>query len=205
MKSNRDNQALAQGTLMAEVFGFRVPTSSYYLHRGHTWAVPEGSGRVRVGLDDFSQKILGPADELKFPEVGKVYYQDHVCMALLREGHRAAVEAPVDGVIEAVNPLVRQKPSLIHEDPYGEGWLFTVTPNNLQRNLENLFFGEDNVTWIEQESQRLFYIMSNSAGATLPSGGAVIDDVFGHYPQLGWRRLVKEFLLTNLTKEWKKK
>ena len=126
-------------------------------------------------------------------------------MALLREGYKASIETPVDGTIEAINPKVRQRPGLIHDDPYGEGWLFRVKPTNLQQNLENLFYGESSVTWIEQESQRLFYLMNNTIGATLPSGGAILDDVYGHYPQLGWRRLIKEFLLTNLTQNWKKR
>lgn len=190
---------------ITEVFGFQVPTSIYYLHRGHTWAVVEDSGQVRVGLDAFSQKILGPADAVKLPEISNMYFQDHVCMALVREGHKASVEAPLDGSIEAINPKVWQRPGLIHEDPYGEGWLFKVKPTNLQQNLENLFYGESNVTWIEQEAQRLLYIMDTTVGATLPSGGALLDDVYGHYPQLGWRRLVKEFLLTSLTRDWKKR
>ncbi len=38
----------------------------------------------------------------------------------------------MDGAIEAINPKVRQNPSLIHDDPYGEGWLFLVKPNNLR-------------------------------------------------------------------------
>jgi len=190
---------------MAEVFGFQVPTKNYFLHRRHAWAVLEDSGKVRVGMDDFSQKILGPADELKLPEVGKVYYQDHVCMALLRQGHKASVVAPVDGTIEAVNPKVLQNPSLIHDDPYGEGWMFLVNPTNLKQNMENLFSGQANVAWIDQESHRLLNLMDTTVGATLPSGGTVIDDVYGNYPKLGWRRLVGEFLLTDLTKTWKKR
>lgn len=201
--NNINSQARSLRPQAVEVFGFQVPTSIYYLHRGHTWAVLEDNGQVRVGMDAFSQKIMGPADALKLPEIGKVYYQDHVCMALVREGYKASVEAPLDGTVEAINPKVCQRPGLIHEDPYGEGWLFTVKPTNLERNLENLFYGESNVTWIEQESQRLLYIMNSTVGVTLPSGGALLDDVYGHYPQVGWRRLVKEFLLTNLTKNWK--
>jgi glycine cleavage system H protein len=77
---------------------------------------------MRVGLDDFSQKILGPADEIKLPEVGKVYYQDHLCLVLFREGRKASFEAPLEGTIEAVTPKVRTNPSLIHDDPYGGGW-----------------------------------------------------------------------------------
>ena len=53
-----------------EVFGFRVPTTSY-LHRGHTWARLENGGRVRIGLDDFSQKLLGPAEEMQLPDLGQ--------------------------------------------------------------------------------------------------------------------------------------
>lgn len=189
---------------VVEVFGFQVPVN-YYLHRGHTWAVLEDSGEVRVGMDHFSQKILGPADEVKLPEVGKAYYQDHVCMALVRQGNKASVEAPVDGTISAVNPKLRQQPSLVHKDPYGEGWLFKIKPTNLKSNLGKLFAGESNAAWIDQESHRLLNLMKSTAGVTLPDGGAVVDDVFGEFPQLGWRPLVREFLLPNLTRGWGKR
>ncbi len=61
---------------MEEVFGFQVPIENYYLHRSHAWATLQDDGLVRVGLDDFSQKLLGQADEIRLPEIGKVYYQD---------------------------------------------------------------------------------------------------------------------------------
>src|SRR5664280_2249920 len=197
---------------MKDVFGFQVPIENYYLHRGHAWAVLEGADRVRVGLDDFSQKLLGPADEVRLPEIGKVYYQDHLCMALFRQGKKASFEAPVDGAIEAINPKVRQNPSLIHDDPYGEGWLFMVKPTNLQRSLENLVHGEANATWIDEESHRLLHLMESTAGATLPTGGAIIDDFYGNFPEIGWRPLVQEFFLRHLTTrgfipqvKWKKR
>jgi glycine cleavage system H lipoate-binding protein len=190
---------------MVEVFGFQVPTETYYLHRGHTWAIVEKENQVRVGLDDFSQKILGPAEELEMPEVGKAYYQDHVCMALVRQGQKASFVAPVDGIIAEVNPRVSQSPRLIHDDPYAEGWLFLMQPTNLKPNLANLFFGQSNAAWIDKESHRLLNLMETTVGVTLPSGGAVIDDVYGHFPNLGWRRLMKEFFLQNLTKTWKKR
>ena len=204
--SNQNNAAKVQREAppsraqMKEVFGFQVPTSNYYLHRGHAWAVVESDNQVRVGLDDFSQKLLGPAEELRLPEVGKVYYQDHLCLAVFRQGRKASFEAPVDGVIEAINPKVRQNPRLIHDDPYGEGWLFLVKPNNLQRNLNNLLSGEMNTAWIDHEAHRLLNLMDTTAGVTLPDGGDVVDDVFGHYPELGWKPLVQEFFLQNLTK-----
>lgn len=188
-----------------EVFGFQVPTCDYYLHRGHAWAVLEDTGQARVGLDAFSQKILGPADEVKLPEIGKTYYQDHICLALVRKGKKASFLAPVDGVITEVNPKVRLNPGLIYADPYGEGWLFRVMPINLPRNLDNLSHGETNAAWIDAESHRLINLLESEVGVTVPDGGTFIDDIFGHYPQLGWRPLVQEFFLTSLTREWKKR
>jgi hypothetical protein len=51
----------------------------------------------------------------------------------------------------------------------------------------------------------LLFIMEGTVGATLPSGGEVVDDVYGQFPNVGWRRLVKEFLLTNVTRDWRKR
>jgi glycine cleavage system H lipoate-binding protein len=188
-----------------EAFGIKAPPSNYYLHRGHAWAALEDSGEVRVGLDGFSQKLLGPADALKLPAVGTTFYQDHICMAVIKKDNKASFEAPVDGIITEVNPKVCQNPRLVHDDPYGEGWLFKVKPTNLQHNLANLFSGEKNAAWIGKESCRLLNFMDTAVGVTLPSGGAIVDDVYSHYPQLGWRRLTKEFFLTDVTRHWKKR
>ena len=109
---NQKNQELSSGMQLADVFGFQVPTRDYYLHHGHAWAAPEDTGMVRVGMDDFSQKVLGPADDLKVPEVGKPYYQDHICMSMIKQGQKASFLAPVDGMITEVNSKVREKPQL---------------------------------------------------------------------------------------------
>ncbi len=204
-QGEREDFTPASSAQMTEVFGFRVPVTDYYLHPGHAWVLPESDDRVRVGLDDFSQKIIGPAEDLRLPDIGKAYYQDHICMSLIRQGHKAPFLAPVDGVIEAVNQEVLQQPRLIHDDPYQAGWLFVVKPNNLPRNLANLFSGEGNARWIDQESHRLLSFMETTTGVTLPDGGAIIDDVYGHYPELGWRPLVQDFFLPILTKSWMKR
>ena len=178
-----------------EVYGFGVPTS-LYLHQGHSWVALETCGRVRIGLDDFSQKVLGPADEMRLPAPGEEFQRDRVGLHLVRQGKEAAVLAPLDGVVEVVNPRVRQRPGLAHDDPYGEGWLCVVTPTNLKSDLEKLLFGQRNAAWIENEAHKLLGMLESAAGVTLPSGGIIIDDIYGHYPKLGWRRLVQEFLRT---------
>lgn len=180
---------------LQEVFGVKVPVNAY-LHQGHAWVIPENAGRLRLGLDDFSQKVFGPADEFKLPKIGQTCSQNGIGLALARQGRKAAVLAPVDGIIEAVNPEVRKHPRVVHDYPYEDGWLLVITPTNLKPNLENLLFGEKNVAWINFETHRLLEMLQSTAGVTLPDGGALVDDVFGHFPQLDWRKLAREFLRT---------
>ena len=180
---------------ITEVFGFKAPTS-IYLNRSHTWVAMEACGRVRLGLDDFIQKVLGPADAIKLPAAGVTWQRGQVGLTLVRKGKEAPVPAPLDGVVEVVNSKIRQRAALAHDDPYGEGWLCVVTPTNLQPDLEKLLFGRRNAAWIENETHKLLGMMESSAGATLNTGGTVIGDIFGTHPQLGWENLVREFLRT---------
>jgi glycine cleavage system H protein len=38
------------------------------------------------------------------------------------------VFSPIDGAIVDRNPLVDERPELVNEQPYGDGWLVLVTP-----------------------------------------------------------------------------
>ena len=178
---------------LEEVFGIKIPTSRY-LHRGHTWLALESGNRIRIGMDDFSQKVLGASDDIKLPVIGQEIRRDKVGLALFRQGASAGVLAPVVGIIEEVNAKVLKRPGLTHDDPYGEGWMMLVAPTNLRPDLDNLLWGEDSTAWIEEETTRLLSMMEPAVGATLQAGGSLIDDVYGQCPELGWDRLVKEFL-----------
>ena len=178
-----------------EVFGIQVPTSNF-LHCGHTWVALENAGRVRLGLDHFSQKVLGPATKINLGKIGQQIKTNEPFLTLSRQRKKAEVLAPLDGVIVAVNPKVQERPEVVHDDPYGEGWLALVTPMNLKGDLEKMLFGQCNIAWIESETHRLMQMLKAATGATLPSGGTLIDDVFGNCPKLGWKRLVHEFLHT---------
>ncbi len=178
---------------LEEVFGIKVPTSRY-LHLGHTWVALESGGRVRIGMDDFSQKLLGSSEEIQMPVIGEEIRREKTALALLRRNERAGVLAPVAGVIEEVNPQILKRPGLIHDDPYGEGWMMLVAAINLRPDLDTLISGEGSAAWIEEETSRLLGMLEPSVGATLQAGGSLIDDVYGQCPELGWDRLVKEFL-----------
>jgi hypothetical protein len=102
----------------------------------------------------------------------------------------------VSGTVVAVNHKVLDHPHLSAQQPYTDGWLLVVEPDKLKANLKNLFFGEEVDGWVKGEANRLHELVMAEHGPMAATGGEPISDVFGSAPEVGWKRLVHEFLLT---------
>jgi len=178
--------------------GFNVARDHYY-HYGHTWARVEYGGRVRIGIDDFALRLLGPQDDIEIPKLGSTIGQNRPQAVLKRGGKEAETLSPVDGKIVAVNHKVLKKSTTANKDPYGEGWLMIIQPSSLRKNLKNLFFGTESLAWIDDESSRLRSLLGEALGEKTEyklaaTGGEALSDIYGTVPEVGWDRLVDEFL-----------
>ncbi len=176
------------------VAGFDVAQNYYYLNR-HTWARVEYGGRVRIGIDDFAQRLLGPQDRIELPELGRRISQN-APHAVLRRGKKAAeARSPVDGVVVATNPKLRHQAEIANADPYNQGWLMLVQPTRLRNNLKNLLFGTEILAYIDDEANKLSRMVSDTAGyAMAAAGGEVTKDIYGSVAGLDWDELVTSFL-----------
>ena len=65
-----------------------------------------------------------------------------------------------------------------------------------KRNLKGLYYGNESIQWMEQESQKLLNLMGPEYEELAATGGQPIGDVFGNFPELGWELLAKTFLRT---------
>ena len=84
-----------------------------------------------IGITDFAQEQLGDFTSVELPAVGdNVEAQSEVAVV---ESVKAAADvyAPVAGTIAEVNKKLRDQPELINSDPFGEGWLFKLRPNDV--------------------------------------------------------------------------
>lgn len=175
--------------------GFDV-ARDYYFHHRHAWARVEYGGRVRVGVDDFAMRMLGPQDSIKLPKLGETVRQSLPQAELHRGGHGAEALSPIDGKVLAVNPKIGSKPETVNQSPYGDGWLMVIQPTNLRKNLKNLLYGTESLAWMDDESTRLATMLSEESGYQLAAtGGEVIRDIYGTVPHLDWNRLVAAFLV----------
>jgi glycine cleavage system H lipoate-binding protein len=173
--------------------GYLVPRD-YYIHGGHGWARIEYGGRVRIGLDDFGNRLVGPVDKMRLPSVGTRFEIGQESFILVREGHEAGVRAPVSGVVIAVNQALLDDPHLTSQDPYSAGWVLLLDPMELRSDLKDLNFGVDSVKFIEAEAERLHSMLRGDQAAAAAAGREPITDVYRSFKDMGWERLVKSFL-----------
>ena len=180
----------------SSVFGFRM-ADEYYYHFGHTWAHVEHGGMVRVGFDSFLTKIFYPNRLTNFVHEGAALKQGENCCTFSRnEDHWANVLSPVSGVVLATNPDVREHPEIVRKDPYGEGWLYIMEPEILEDNLKGMFYGDESAKWMEMEAQRLLEVAGEDFTKMAATGGEIIDNPIGQFPNIRWSQLVNDFLRT---------
>ncbi len=90
--------------------------------KDHEWARVEGETAV-VGITDFAQDKLGSIVFVDFPAPGKSFKKGDTLVSVDSVKAVAEVYSPLTGEVQAVNESLREKPELINQDPYGEGWM----------------------------------------------------------------------------------
>jgi len=180
---------------LLEVEGFKMP-QGYYLHQGHAWAKIEEGSSVRIGIDDFALRLLGPLDCIEAPLMGKALREGEPHVVLKRGTNQARLRCPVTGVITAVNPKVRSSGNLANQNPYSEGWVMTIHPENLRKDLKNLMIAEEATEFLGHEVDQLHRLIEEVDGPSATDGGQLGYDLCGMMPRLGWGRLVRTFLRT---------
>ena len=95
----------------------------------HEWVRRSGDV-VRVGITAYAQDALGDIVYLQLPAVGDVVNAGTPCGEIESTKSVSDVYAPVDGTVTAVNDALDASPELVNSDPYGDGWLFELQPQD---------------------------------------------------------------------------
>jgi len=94
-------------------------------HPEHDWARVDGDHAV-FGITWYAQDALGEVVFFDPPSVGTQLKKDESYTEVESVKAVSDVFAPLSGDIVEVNEALSEKPEMINEDPYGEGWLVRV-------------------------------------------------------------------------------
>ncbi|MEM3464391.1 MAG: glycine cleavage system protein GcvH [Candidatus Bathyarchaeia archaeon] len=134
-----------------------VPEQLLYTPK-HTWAQITPEGNIRVGVSDYAQKHLKGIASVITDPVGKEISKMEPFGVAETWMFMFDLYAPVSGKIVKVNENLRDKPHLINEDPYGEGWIIEIKPKNsmtLEEELKGLLGPREYNKWVSKLEGRL--------------------------------------------------
>ncbi len=126
----------------------KVPDELLYT-KEHEWVKVEGDVAT-VGITDYAQDQLGDIIYVELPEVGRKVKQMEAVATVEAVKTAADVYSPVSGEVIEVNSKLSEKPELLNQDPYGEGWMFKLKMENPEE-LKNLLSPEEYRKLIEAE------------------------------------------------------
>ncbi len=93
------------------------------------WAKKEND-LIRVGITDYAQKELKDIVGIELPDKGRTVNKGEELGAIDSVKASSPYYAPVSGEIVEVNETLMEKPELLNDDPYGEGWIIVIKPSN---------------------------------------------------------------------------
>ena len=101
------------------------PEDLRYTHE-HEWIALEDGGRVRVGITDFAQDALGDVVYVDLPEAGTEVRASEAFGEVESTKSVSDVYAPLSGTVAERNPLLEERPEVVNEQPYGDGWIVVL-------------------------------------------------------------------------------
>ena len=117
----------------------------------HEWGRME-SALARVGITDFAQDALGDVVYVELPEVGLVVTANSAFAEIESTKSVSDVFAPVSGEVIEVNDVLEERPELVNEEPYGDGWICVIQPS-AEAELDELMDAESYKSFVVEESE----------------------------------------------------
>lgn len=123
---------------------------SRWFTKTHEWVLVE-DGEAKIGITDYAQKELGDVVYVELPEVGKILTQGETFGSIESVKAVSDLYAPISGEVVGVNGVLEEKPELVNEDPYGEGWMIAVTITD-RKELDQLMEEEAYQAYLQESS-----------------------------------------------------
>jgi glycine cleavage system H protein len=110
----------------------------------HEWVRADGA-QATIGITSFAADELGDIVFVELPEVGAKLAQYGTFGVIESVKAVSDLYAPISGEVVEVNESLRDRPELVNNDPFGEGWIAKVElvdPGELDGLMDAAAYGE---------------------------------------------------------------
>ena len=126
-----------------------IPEDNRYA-KTHEYAHTEGDVAV-IGITDHAQKELGDVVAVELPQVGTQLDANEELGTIESVKAVSDLFAPVSGEVIEINEALTDRPELVNNDVYGDGWLIKIRMSD-PTELDDLMSAEEYEEFLEKEA-----------------------------------------------------
>ncbi len=176
--------------------GFGIP-GGVFISNKHSWLAIEQEGKVKVGLDDFANKLIGKIDKIEFPNLGMKVQKDQILFTVYKGNRGIPFKSPISGKVIKVNNRLSEDLSQLEMSPYLEHWICILDADDLDSELPDLKIGKSAITLYQEDLEKLKTLhkkirTSDEKGNYKPEEIVEIGEM-SNVDDNSWERYIKEF------------
>jgi glycine cleavage system H lipoate-binding protein/CheY-like chemotaxis protein len=181
----------------AQGFGgeFSIP-GGVLISAGHCWANLAQDGTVRIGLDDFANKLLGRIDSIDFPNIGMNLKAGEALFSVNQGHRRAQFHAPLSGTVVLINEDLAKNCATLEEMSYGKNWICVIDGDDLDAELPQLKIGKTAVALFQEDIDRFQDFVHKASGSEAFDPASLCIGALEKLDDARWENAVKTFFGT---------
>lgn len=136
------------------ILGYDYPDDCYFDLENDMWCRVLDDGRLQIGVSAFGVKISGNFFYMCRPKpVGTDVEQGKTVGVVELSKTVVTIKTPVSGTVVEINPALEDTPELIHQDPYGAGWISVIEASDWEGDRARLAHGAALIELAERRMQ----------------------------------------------------
>lgn len=128
---------------MPDVRGCELPEDRLYDVENHIWFQETGDGTVKLGMTAVATAMAGQLVAFTPKRVGRSVREGKSCATVESGKWVGPAKSAAAGEVVEVNSALQDNPALANEDPYTQGWMVILKPDDWDTVKSSLTPGSD--------------------------------------------------------------
>jgi CheY-like chemotaxis protein len=133
---------------------FAIP-GGVFISEDHCWISMDQTGTVKIGLDDFTRKLIGKIDNIEFPNLGMNIKRGRPLFSIRQRNRIITFASPVSGLVSGINTLLSKDLRDLDITPHYDIWICIIDADNLDNEIKQLKIGKSAVTFYQDDIEHV--------------------------------------------------
>lgn len=118
----------------------------------HEWVQKNDDGTVTIGITDHAQSLLGDLVFIELPDLHAAFTIGDESGVVESVKAASDIYSPITGEVVEINEALVNNPELVNADPYGDGWIFRIKPEDINE-LNDLLTADEYQASISEDEE----------------------------------------------------